>query len=376
MQRQTAMKQPKPWYRKANDSWYVQLHGKQHRLATGRANEAAAYQAYHELMAKPAPVVEPAQPVKSTDPVVTPTDSLDLTYFDHLCAFHVATLKCDWAPKTLKQACLYLDMFNDAHPDLLVADLKPWVVLKWVNDRGVRAINTRRTMIAVVKRVTGWADEVEILEKDPLHKLKIPAMQARDTLMPPEVHKLLCQSVPKRTALALIALKHSGARPGEICRVTKDMVKLDRGQWELKEHKTKKKTGAPRLIYLTPCLATLSRILLHYRKGSHLFVNQYGRPLRTRTIDEAVNAAREKLKLPAEIVPYCHRHTYCTDGLESGVPIATMAKLMGHVSTNQINKTYGHLEKRPDHLRDAASQIQAGRQAKPNVPRSGTAGAA
>jgi integrase len=44
----------------------------------------------------------------------------------------------------------------------------------------------------------------------------------------------------------------TGCRPGEIARVTAADVDVDRGLWVLKKHKTAKKTGKPRLVYLCP----------------------------------------------------------------------------------------------------------------------------
>lgn len=345
------MKQPQPWFRTSKDAWYVELHGKQYRLAKGKENEEAAYQAYHELMANP------PQPEKPRDP----------KYFDALCAEFMEWTKPQWAPKTFRQAALYLDSFNDAWPDLLAAELKPLHVTAWLKKRKLKTQNSRRSLIAIIKRVTSWAVDEGWLTADPLARLKLPAMEARDTLMPPEIHAKLCQHVPKQTALALIALKLSGARPDEICRVTKDMVDLENGQWVLKDHKTKKKVRTPRIIYLSPCLQTLTRILLAGRKGQRLFVNQYGRPLKNRTIGEGVAAVREKYQLPEDITPYCYRHTYATDGLRNGVPIAVMAKLLGHKDVTMISRVYGHLEKHPDHLLNAAKRVQAPREPDPGT---------
>ena len=40
----------KPWYRKSRDAWYVQINGKQIRLAQGKGNRAAAKRAWLALM--------------------------------------------------------------------------------------------------------------------------------------------------------------------------------------------------------------------------------------------------------------------------------------------------------------------------------------
>ena len=43
-----------------------------------------------------------------------------------------------------------------------------------------------------------------------------------------------------------------------------------------------------------------------------------------------------------------------TDALERGVPIATVAELLGHTTTNTITKHYSHLSEKSEHLREAA----------------------
>ena len=45
------MREAKPWYRKSNESWYVEINGQQIRLAKGKANRVEAVKQFHLLMA-------------------------------------------------------------------------------------------------------------------------------------------------------------------------------------------------------------------------------------------------------------------------------------------------------------------------------------
>lgn len=45
--------------------------------------------------------------------------------------------------------------------------------------------------------------------------------------------------------------------------------------------------------------------------------------------------------------PYTTRHTTASHGLEQGLPITSMAYLLGHKDTTMVSKTYGHLVNRP-----------------------------
>src|SRR3989304_1523901 len=49
------MHTPKPFYRRFNDSWYVQIGKRQIQLAKGKANEEAAYRRFYQVMAQEDP---------------------------------------------------------------------------------------------------------------------------------------------------------------------------------------------------------------------------------------------------------------------------------------------------------------------------------
>ena len=69
---------------------------------------------------------------------------------------------------------------------------------------------------------------------------------------------------------------------------------------------------------------------------------------------------RDKLNLQDGTVAYAYRHTFTTDGLERGVPIAEMAELLGHVDTTMVSDHYAHLRQRKEHMRKAAQKAAKG----------------
>ena len=46
-------------------------------------------------------------------------------------------------------------------------------------------------------------------------------------------------------------MRETGCRPGEVRKVTAEQVNLELGVWVMAHHKTRKKTGLARVIYLT-----------------------------------------------------------------------------------------------------------------------------
>ena len=67
---------------------------------------------------------------------------------------------------------------------------------------------------------------------------------------------------------------------------------------------------------------------------------------------------RQKLGLDAGVVAYAFRHSWTTDALEKGVPIATVAELLGHSDTKMVSAHYSHLHEKREHLRTAARSIR------------------
>jgi site-specific recombinase XerD len=65
---------------------------------------------------------------------------------------------------------------------------------------------------------------------------------------------------------------------------------------------------------------------------------------------------REKHPELRGIISYTLRHTFATDALANGVPVATVAELMGHQDLKMLQQHYAHLAEKTEHLRKAAEQ--------------------
>jgi len=59
--------------------------------------------------------------------------------------------------------------------------------------------------------------------------------------------------------------------------------------------------------------------------------------------------------LASDLVPYCLRHTYCTDLQDAGVPINVARYLMGHANISTTAKIYTHTTEKT--IQDAAEKI-------------------
>lgn len=77
---------------------------------------------------------------------------------------------------------------------------------------------------------------------------------------------------------------------------------------------------------------------------SSLFVNQRGKPLSTRSIQNIIEQMGLQGSVPFPLHPHILRHTFATHLLENGADLMTVSRLLGHenVSTTQI---YTHLSR-------------------------------
>jgi len=160
----------------------------------------------------------------------------------------------------------------------------------------------------------------------------------------------------------VFAMQETGSRPSEIARVNAADVNLVKGTWTFTKHKTGRKTGQPRIVYLTPIMIELTRRLMEEHPTGPIFRNRLGEPFTRNAIRCRFRQLRKKLPHLSGVISYSFRHSYITDALVNGVPAATVAELVGHKDLKMIQDHYGHLSQKHEHLRHAA--IQATQQQK------------
>jgi integrase len=153
----------------------------------------------------------------------------------------------------------------------------------------------------------------------------------------------------------VFAMMETAARPGEVRKVTAAHVNLDLGVWVFKEHKTAKRTGKPRVIYLTPAMVELTRKLVAKSPEGPLFRGPRSKRGFTRNAVRCrFRNLREKLPHLAGVISYTARHSFATQALVRGVGIAQVAELLGHVDVTMVSEHYAHLAGNVQHMREAA----------------------
>lgn len=333
----------RPWFRDLDGWWYVtrRVNGKrvQQKLVKGRENEEAAFKQFYQLMA-------------ASGAVEVTSDAT----FNELAYLFLAWSRQHNDDQTTAWYLHFISSF-DAAFNGRVRDLRKSHVEDWLGEHDW-SVSTRRQAITCVKRVVNWAYEENKIPEIPegLRKLRRPKMGKRDRVLAPDEHEKIVANTDQAFARFLFALRETGARPGEVRTVTMKHVDLKLGVWVFEEHKTSEKTQKARTIYLTPAMLKLTAELIKQHPSGPLFLNSRGKPWTANAIRCRMRNLRKKLGLPAGTVAYSYRHTYATDGLERGVPIAEMAELLGHTDTRMVSEHYGHLSQKVQHMRNAAQK--------------------
>jgi site-specific recombinase XerD len=335
-------REPKPWYRSRDDAWYVQVNKKQVFLAHGKVNKQSALDAYYELMAKEG----------RTPPKDMRVAELALL-FKEWGRENLAESTWEWYRGHLQS---FLDHKDGAYGQLKVSQLTENHIDAWLRARKVGP-STRRGAITALKRLLSWGIKKRRIAENPLKDMERPEMGRRRPLTPAEFEAIFAAVSDQEFRDVLTALRLTGARPAEVAGVTATDVHGD--VWLLEEHKTRGKTGKPRVIYLNAEMVELTAKLMGKNPTGPLFRNTDGNRWTRNAIRCRFRNLRKKLGLEAGVVCYGLRHAFVTDALERGVPIATLAEIVGHSDTKMISAVYSHLNERREHLRKAVEQATA-----------------
>lgn len=235
-------------------------------------------------------------------------------------------------------------------------------VLRWLAKQHEWSDTYKHDAGATICQVFNWAVKNQKIDFSPLVGLELPSPKSRTVTIDRSMHiRLIEQSRKDRDgkpfALLLIALWNTGARPQSICNLEEKNIHQGGAVWVFPDHKTKKKTNRPQVIYPSPCAQTLVKILLTLRSdttpGGKVFRNGRGRRWLKDTICQRFRRTREKLKIGEEYTIYAYRHGFATTALLAGQKIATVSQLLGHTDTRMVSAVYGHLEQHAEFLAGA-----------------------
>ena len=332
------MKQPKPFFRKFTQSWYVQIGNQQINLGRDRK---LAWEKYHQLMASREAVREQ----------VTTVAQLFDVYLEW-CSTRRST-------GTYRNNRMYLRSFIDCvGTRLSVAKLKPLHISNWMDAHSDWTDTTRNDAISIAQRPLNWAVRQGRLDRNPIAYLEDkPSRQRREVVYSLDQWKSVMSNARGEQFRELLTfLWETGCRPQEARLLEARHCDLKNGVAVFPPSESKGKRH-PRVLFLNDAaLAIVKRRCEQYPTGM-LFRNVCGNAWTKDAIKCRLNRIRDKLGLPV-LCAYGIRHSFATEGLKNGVDSISLATLMGHSDVSMIARCYQHLAKNPAFLREQARKAK------------------
>lgn len=261
--------------------------------------------------------------------------------------------------------------FATKHGKLPVGSLRPFHLTEWLAEQTQWNPTTQNHAGRLVLSAIGWAVKQGYVSSNPLAgkvDLPRPVVRGKESRLTPALCNLIIDTANEPFKLLLKILHATGARPAEVWKA--EAFNYVDGTliypWNTRKgyvHKTAIKTRRDRVIYLTPELNVLVKGLVEKHPTGPIFRTKTGKAWNRPNIHEhwkrtisapavAVHLAQHGID-PSGLVPYCFRHTWISDWVDSGRSIHLCARLTG-TSVAMIEKVYGH----PDDSRMRAAYLE------------------
>jgi integrase len=327
------------WWRESESCWYTTHRGKQERLDPDKGR---ARLLFHRL--------------KGEWPADSEEGEAALT-LGQVQALYLDYLKAECAPGSLATRSTYLEDFvNHIGADTEAATLRKHHLTSWLRTHPNWAPGTQRLAQSVIAAAVGYAHTEEYLEFNPYAGLRLPQAGRRDQLITgPEFKRWLPAIGTEHLRYFIRFLASTGCRAfSEAARLSASNYNSPGRVFTLEQHKTRKKTGKPRRIYVDEDIHTMVLALSAlYPTGPLFRSGQTGKAWKPDAVRRGLLRACCKANLP-EITPHVLRHSYITKQLLAGRSVELVAELTG-TSPEMIHRVYSHLDKRPEALQAAAS---------------------
>ena len=321
---------PKPWFRKDRDAWFVTINGRRYNLGPERD---AAHDRFHELMLT-------GGEGDGSNSAITVFRLFD-DFLEWTKAQRAANTY-EWYRHLLEGFSSFLSVDRSA------MRLKPVDLVRYTAQNPKWSPTYQRDCIRSVQRAYRWAHRLGIIDRNPMEFVDKPAARRREEIVSVEEYPTVLAEIRSVHFKRLVKVAwETGARPQELTRVEVRHVDLANSRWVFppKEAKGKKRH---RIIYLNPEALKLTREALETVKSGALFRNRRGNPWHPYAVN--CQFTRLKERIGRRLCLYVFRHSFATRMLTAGVDPMTVATLLGHADTSMLGKVYQHLAQCPEHL--------------------------
>ena len=240
------------------------------------------------------------------------------------------------APQTIAYARRRLVRPLLAFGEAQASDVSPEAVQRLLADVPGQAY--RHDILRTLRMVYRFGLANRLVTRSPAAAVRVRKPVRGERILPLTLDEVdLVASECGRWWPLVVFMADSGARPAEACAIEWRHIDLDQATVELPGAKTEL---AWRSVHLTSRGVGALRSMPRALTTRHVF-HIDGRPISFDYFRREVwHPALELAGLEAR-APYNLRHSYALHNLQAGVPIATLARQMGHADINRTFATYG-----------------------------------
>lgn len=253
-------------------------------------------------------------------------------------------------PSTIAKKKRVLDTLIEMYGDLEARELSASDIDLWV-DRYYPNVNstTKRDRIAEPQAAWRFAAETGLIPANRIACVRKPTASQREHFIPKSDWDRYLAACPNRKFRLLVEFGlYTGARAQEAVILTSDDWGGDR--FTLPKARAKGRRRG-RLIMVPARLRPAIEREIEDHDGI-VFRNTRGEPWNKNSLNCSMRRMKEKLGDP-ELCFTSLRHSFATAKVAAGVPLETVAKLMGHSSTKMVYERYARFAK-TDVLANAA----------------------
>lgn len=367
------MRPSRPWFRTSKNAWYARVNGSQRSLGEHPHGCPAPKKSPKTgLWNAPEPIRNALDAILKGEPKPTAVPAV-LTVailFDRFLQFaeaHNTVKDFKTYKKFLQDLCDFTpprrsNLGGGSVGTRLAANVTPALVTAWLDARPTWN-GSRRHAVISVKRAYNWAAAERQVPSNLLKGLRNTKAASRARFLSPDQRAKVLAMIPDwQFRFFVEAMQESGCRPSEIRRVEAKDVNLDLGIWRLEQHKTVKRTGKPRVVYLTPRLLEITRELVaKYPEGALFRGPRSDRPYGIQGVCARFRRLRIRLKKKhpgidfKAVCAYAYRHSAASEALKNGVTTAQTAILLG-TSSAMIEHHYSHVADDVAYMREVAKK--------------------
>jgi integrase len=228
--------------------------------------------------------------------------------------------------------------------------------------------NHIRKVRSILKRMLETARKNGLILENPAIDITLPKRKRDGTHRPitdREREITLAVAKTHRCGLWIKTALYTGIRPGEAAALQGRHIDLKEAKLHIEQARKKTgrigeaKTEAGERVIPIPDILLQDLIKLRPEPFEYIFKNKNGGRMSASNMTKAWASFKRQMQIEAgcrvvrnelvpplpiadDLVPYCYRHTYCTDLQEAGVPLNIAKYLMGHTDIRMTANLYTH----------------------------------